>query len=142
MRDLVTSSTLLVALSLLAAACSSGEPDARTDDGGRTPEPPSATTAPADESLGETARYVVDGDTVLVNNELCGVSRTRMGPETLGKFVSRVTYSGPNEEFRGKTLLFNQCCAMCLDRFPKRWADDPDEILAFHGLAGQLAKSP
>ena len=84
---------------------------------------------------GEVAPYEIDGVVVRVNNRICAVSRTPMGEETLGQYVSRVRYDGPDPRFAGKTLEFNQCCPMCLDQFPQLWAEHRDEILRFHGLA-------
>ena len=94
---------------------------------------PAAPTAPAGKQ-GERAPFEIVGDVVHVNNTLCGVSRTPMGPETLGKFVSRVDYSGDDPRFKGKSLEFNQCCAMCLEKFPQLYAQDPAAVMAFHGL--------
>jgi hypothetical protein len=110
--------------------------------GGRAaaPAPTAATTGPAVPHVsdpvtrGEKAPFVVEGDVVHVNNHLCGVSRSAMGPETLGRFVSRVVYQGADPRFQGKTFEFNQCCGGCLAKFPELWAQHADEILAFHGV--------
>lgn len=86
---------------------------------------------------GEIAKPEVKGDTIYVNNKICAVSRTQMREADLGKFVSKVTYTGDNpkyKKYKGKELAFNQCCGMCLKSFPKKWSENADEILQFHGL--------
>lgn len=97
---------------------------------------PEAESAPPPTRQGERAPFVVEGDVVKVNNSLCAVSRSPMGPETLGRFVSRVEYKGADARFQGKTFEFNQCCGMCLESFPERWTRNADAILAFHGVDG------
>ncbi len=83
---------------------------------------------------GEHAPYEVQGDTVYVNNRICAYSGSLMSQEQLGRFVSNVRYDGPDEKFRGKTLVFNQCCGMCLSAFPEKWERERDSIMRFHGL--------
>ncbi len=92
----------------------------------------SASTSPA--QRGETAAWTVEGTVVHVNNHLCAVSHSPLDPQKLDAFASTVAYSGPDPRFAGKTLVFNQCCEMCIERFPAMWMKDPDAILRFHGL--------
>ncbi len=82
----------------------------------------------------EMARYEVQGDTVMVNNTICAYSRSPIGTELLGQYQSRVRYEGPIAAFRGKTLVFNQCCPMCVDAFGEKWEAERDQIMKFHGL--------
>ena len=82
----------------------------------------------------ERAPFEVDGDLVRVNNTLCATSRSPMAPDALGQFVSRVAYVGQNPAFQGRTFEFNQCCGGCVARFPTLWAENADEILAYHGV--------
>jgi hypothetical protein len=93
-------------------------------------------------SDGEVARWVADGDVVHVNNGLCAVCRSPMADNALGRFVSRVGYTGADPRFVGKTFEFNQCCAGCVDRFPEMWHERTDEILAFHGVLRAPATAP
>lgn len=86
---------------------------------------------------GEVAPYVIDGETVYVNNGLCAVSHSRLDPQNLNEFTSRVRYDGPLEAFRGKTLVFNQCCEMCIKKFPDMWEENSDKILKYHGVLPQ-----
>lgn len=129
-RMLLTTSALL-----FASACADGvAPAAPSSATGA--ETGSQTTARSGQT-GETAPYVIEGDVVKVNNRICAVSRSPMGDETLGQHVSRVRYDGPDSRFAGKTLEFNQCCPMCLDRFPQIWAERRDEIMRYHGLVAE-----
>ena len=59
---------------------------------------------------------------------------SQLAEKDLGRFESRVVYDGPIERFRGKTLVFNQCCAMCIQSFPTKWAVERDQIMAKFGL--------
>ena len=104
-----------------------------------SPLPPKEETSAAEKpaSPGEKAPFRVEGSIVKVNNRLCAVSRTRMAEGALGQFVSRVAYKGPSERFRGRIMVFNQCCAGCVQTFPKLWAERSEEILSFHGLLPQ-----
>lgn len=97
---------------------------------------PSAPVQPAQASPteGERAPFEVQGDVVKVNNRLCAVSHSPMAENTLGQFVSRVKYEGSNPKFAGKSLEFNQCCGMCIEKFPSMWAQNRDVIMKFHGL--------
>lgn len=92
------------------------------------------TAPPPDPNAGEKAPFQIQGDVVKVNNRLCAVSHSLMAENTLGQFVSRVKYDGPDARFQGKTLEFNQCCGMCIEKFPSLWAQNREGILAFHGL--------
>lgn len=83
---------------------------------------------------GERSPFEVQGDVVKVNNRLCAVSHSPMAENTLGQFVSRVKYEGSNPKFAGKSLEFNQCCGMCIEKFPSMWAQNRDGIMKFHGL--------
>lgn len=87
--------------------------------------------------IGEKADYVVDGETVYINNRLCAVSHSRLDPQNLDEYTSRVRYDGPFEAFKGKTLVFNQCCDMCIKKFPNMWRESRDEILKYHGILPQ-----
>ncbi len=107
----------------------------RTDAQPESPASMMPSQAQTSEAAGELASYRADGDVVFVNNHICAVSGSPLDPHTLGRFVSRVRYDGPIEKFRGKTLVFNQCCAMCIESFPKKWAMERDQIMRFHGLA-------
>ncbi|QQR89798.1 MAG: hypothetical protein IPJ88_16725 [Myxococcales bacterium] len=78
--------------------------------------------------------YTVQGDVVHVNNETCAMSGSPLDKKDLGKFQSRVTYDGPVAEYQGKTLVFNQCCEMCIKNFPEKWAKERDDIMRTHGL--------
>lgn len=89
-----------------------------------------------DEALEPAAeRYEVSGDIVYVNNRHCAMSDSVIAEKDLGRFESRVTYDGPIKQFRGKTLVFNQCCANCIASFPKKWATERDQIMRKFGLA-------
>ena len=88
-------------------------------------------------TTGETAHYEIKGDTVMVNNHICAYSKSPMAKETLGTYTSKVVYKGNNPKFtkfKDKTLVFNQCCTMCLDKFPGEWKKNPEEIMTYHGL--------
>lgn len=133
------------------SACSSAEPSpARLAHGGPgdeghvhpqsdpTPTPAAASpdgVDPPTPAAGETAPFQIEGDVVHVNNSLCAASRSPMAPEALGQFVSRVEYVGQDPRFQGRTFEFNQCCGGCVARFPSLWAENADEILAFHGVS-------
>jgi hypothetical protein len=82
----------------------------------------------------ELAPYEIQGDVVLVNNRICAMSLSPMQEAQLGTHVTRVVYEGPLEKFHGKTLVFNQCCPMCVTEFPKKWAEERDQIMLYHGL--------
>ncbi len=83
--------------------------------------------------------YEVSGDVVYVNNRHCAMSDSPIAEKDIGRFESRVVYDGPIERFRGKTLVFNQCCANCIESFPKKWDEERDQIMQKLGLAqGQL----
>lgn len=69
-------------------------------------------------------------DVYYVNNRQCAMSDSPIAEKDLGRFESRVVYDGPIERFNGKTLVFNQCCSMCIESFPKKWAAERDEIMA------------
>lgn len=98
-----------------------------------TPSAP-VVVAQASSNEGERAPFEVQGDVVKVNNRLCAVSHSPMAENTLGQFVSRVKYDGSNPKFAGKSLEFNQCCGMCIEKFPSMWAQNRDGIMKFHGL--------
>lgn len=88
-------------------------------------------------NTGEISKYKIIGDTIYVNNHICASSHSPMEKEALGIFTSKVKYNGTDplfKKFKGKTLVFNQCCEGCIQAFPKQWADGAEEILAFHGL--------
>ncbi|MBT8470455.1 MAG: hypothetical protein KJN97_17045 [Deltaproteobacteria bacterium] len=74
------------------------------------------------------------GDVYHVNNRECAMSDSPIAEKDLGRFESRVVYDGPIERFKGKTLVFNQCCSMCIESFPKKWAAERDQIMAKFGL--------
>lgn len=80
------------------------------------------------------AGYDVSGDIVHVNNRQCAMSDSPIAAKDLGRFESRVQYDGPIERFRGKTLVFNQCCPNCIKSFPAKWAKDRDQIMDRFGL--------
>lgn len=75
------------------------------------------------------------GDVYYVNNRQCAISDSPIAENDLGRFESRVVYDGPIERFKGKTLVFNQCCSMCIESFPEKWAAERDQIMAKFGLA-------
>lgn len=88
-------------------------------------------------TAGETAHYEIKGGTVMVNNHICAYSKTPMAKETLGTYISKVVYKGNDPKFakfKDKTLVFNQCCTMCLDKFPEEWKKNPEAIMTYHGL--------
>ncbi|NOY27231.1 MAG: hypothetical protein GXP62_15285 [Oligoflexia bacterium] len=132
---------LPLAIAGLIAGCDTTAPDAAA-----TPAPASASapaptaqsgrtlTSTAKSADGEVAQYEIVGDTVYVHNHLCAVSHSPLADDKLDKFVSTVTYQGDDPRFKGKQMVFNQCCNMCIKRFPAMWAEDPNSILAFHGL--------
>lgn len=76
----------------------------------------------------------VVGDVYYVNNRQCAMSDSPIAEKDMGRFESRVVYDGPIEQFQGRTLVFNQCCSMCIDSFPKKWAAERDQIMAKFGL--------
>lgn len=116
----------MLALLLSSLACAGSSPVEATS---RTPIEEQAPV-----TRGETAAYTVEGDVVRVNNTRCAVSRSPLDPVKLDAFTSTVAYEGADPRFRGKKMVFNQCCAMCNERFPALWAADPDGILRYHGL--------
>lgn len=82
-------------------------------------------------------------DVYYVNNRECAMSDSPIAEKDLGRFESRVIYDGPIERFQGKTLVFNQCCSMCIESFPKKWAAERDEIMAKFVLSDvDLGDSP
>ncbi len=76
-----------------------------------------------------------ESDVYYVNNRQCAMTGSELAEKDLGLFESRVVYDGPIERFQGKTLVFNQCCSMCIESFPKKWAVERDQIMAKFGLA-------
>ena len=91
-------------------------------------------TRTAEAAAAAKVGYEVVGDVVYVNNRQCAVTGSQLAEKDLGRFESRVTYDGPIERFKGKTLVFNQCCPMCIASFPKKWAAERDEIMRKFGL--------
>lgn len=83
----------------------------------------------------EQAAYKIEGDTVFVNNTICAQMGSPLSADFMGKFTSEVYYDGPIEQFKGKKLIFNQCCEHCAGNFPKKWAAERDQIMLTHGLA-------
>lgn len=81
----------------------------------------------------DAAEQVVS-DVYYVNNRQCAMSDSPIAEKDMGRFESRVVYDGPVEKFQGKTLVFNQCCSMCIESFPKKWATERDQIMAKFGL--------
>lgn len=124
----------LTCLILWLGACSTSAPAASsaavTTSAASAPAP-----AEAAEEVGEQARWTVEGDTVHVNNHLCAVSHSPLDVKKLDKFQSRVAYTGDDPRFKGKEMVFNQCCAMCIQSFPGQWEDGSEAVLKFHGLA-------
>ena len=82
--------------------------------------------------------YEIVGEVVHVNNRQCAVTGSELADKDLGRFESRVVYDGPIARFKGKTLVFNQCCPMCIASFPKKWAAERDEIMQNFGLTELL----
>lgn len=112
-----------------------------------TPEPgaqhhhaPAATAVEAEpvslpSGVGELAPWTEQADgTILVNNRICAQSGAPMTPDFLGRYTNRVVYEGADERFHGRTLVFNQCCAACVEGFPKQWAEHQEHIMQFHGM--------
>ncbi|MBI2608425.1 MAG: hypothetical protein HYW47_02370 [Deltaproteobacteria bacterium] len=95
---------------------------------------PSQLTTQTESQEGEKAPYEIKGETVSVNNQYCAVSHSKMEKEDLGKWTNTVEYKGDNPQFKGKKLVFNQCCGGCIQRFPQMWSDEQDQIMQFHGL--------
>lgn len=95
---------------------------------------PSQSTSETQQQEGEKAPYEIKGDTILVNNQYCAVSHSKMGKEDLGKWTNTVEYKGDNPQFKDKKLVFNQCCDGCLQRFPQMWGAEQEQIMKFHGL--------
>lgn len=85
-------------------------------------------------SVGDPSAYTVEGDVVHVNNKVCAMSRSPMDEKDLGKWTSQVTYTGKHKHLDGKTLVFNQCCAMCVSQFGDKWKNESEDILKYHGL--------
>lgn len=129
---------LLAAITAGSAGCRSGGGDADAGSAQHAHVHADMTThavaAAAQPPRGERAPWRIDGDRVLVNNRVCAVSRTPMPEAGLGTYVSEVAYEGPIQVFRGKRMVFNQCCGMCVESFPTLWAAKRDEIMKFHGL--------
>lgn len=126
---------LVTLIALSALGCRAADAPAPTADEASAPQMNAAALPSAGaQTAAEQSPFVIEGDVVRVNNSICAVSRSQMAPETLGQFVSRVTYDGSNAKFRGKTFEFNQCCGGCVEKFPTQWAKDPDAILAYHGV--------
>lgn len=139
MKSLILS-FFLIAAGFMLAAC---------DPAGYQPKSPSATGEKAQAvapqaapvplgkvkaEVGEKAPFEIKGDTVYVNNRICAYSGTWMREDTLGNFISKVEYDGPDPRFKGKTLIFNQCCGGCIGAFPAKWKAERDKIMHFHGL--------
>lgn len=82
----------------------------------------------------EISQYKVEGDNVFVNNTICAQMGAPLAPEAMGMFTTAVVYDGPSEIFKGKTLIFNQCCEHCVANFPQKWAKERDQIMRTHGL--------
>ena len=95
---------------------------------------PRSTPVEIDAAEQNTAAERLVGDVYYVNNRQCAMSDSPIAEEDLGRFESRVIYDGPIERFKGKTLVFNQCCSMCIESFPKKWAAERDQIMAEFGL--------
>lgn len=87
-----------------------------------------------DFSGGEEAPYEIKGGVVYVNNAICAVSHSKIAREDRGKYTNRVTYNGPAKKFSGKTLVFNQCCPACVERFAQFWKKYQQQIMDYHGL--------
>jgi uncharacterized protein HemX len=81
----------------------------------------------------DAAEQVVS-DVYHVNNRQCAMSDAPIAEKDMGRFESRVVYDGPIERLQGKMLVFNQCCSMCIESFPKKWAAERDQIMAKFGL--------
>ena len=86
-------------------------------------------TLPNESPKAAESGYEVSGNVFYVNNRACAMSDTPIAEKDLGRFESRVTYDGPIDRFHGKTLVFNQCCANCIESFPKKWAAERDQIM-------------
>lgn len=92
---------------------------------------------PALAETGEKVTPMVMGKMVHVNNRICASSHTPMTEGSLGQFTSQVVYEGSDPryaKFKGKTLIFNQCCTDCITKFKAQWKDNPEAIMQFHGL--------
>lgn len=127
--------SLLLAIAFLA--CTSQGPRAKEkidEKSFSSMTPVAGEPAAGDSTVGEKAPYEIKGDKVHVNNELCAVSRTPMRKSQLGQYTGEVKYDGPDPKFKGKTFVFNYCCAMCQASFPEKWAAGKDEIMRYHGL--------
>lgn len=86
---------------------------------------------------GEKVTPMFMGTMMHVNNKICASSHTPMVENDIGKFTSTVVYSGSNPKFikfKGKTLIFNQCCSDCIEKFKTQWKENPEAIMEFHGL--------
>ncbi len=92
------------------------------------------TEASEETGVGEHAPYVIDDEMVYVNNQLCAVSHSALLKHEVGKYSSRVEYDGDYPLFKGKTLIFNQCCEKCVNAFPEKWKRERDHVLRYHGL--------
>lgn len=116
----------LLVLSVGAAVAVGGALWTRAGSRGGAPEVEAAQRADAAEQAINEVYYV--------NNRQCAMSDSPIAEKDMGRFESRVVYDGPIERFQGKTLVFNQCCSMCIESFPKKWAAERDEIMAKFGL--------
>jgi len=87
------------------------------------------------------AAHEAVSDVYYVNNRQCAMSDSPIAEQDMGRFESRVVYDGPIKRYQGKTLVFNQCCPMCITSFPKKWAEERDQIMAKFGLAEAHAEN-
>ena len=91
-------------------------------------------------ALAETGEKVTPmdmGNMVHVNNKICASSHTRMDAKDVGKFTSKVVYRGSDPKYakyKGKKLIFNQCCTDCIIKFKTQWKENPEAIMEYHGL--------
>lgn len=128
---------LLALLPILAGAVMAGVLFLRPVQQVSAPPAPQFAAEPSNLPVGvrERAAYKIEGDTVLVNNTICAQMGSPLSADFMGKFTSEVFYDGPIEQFKGKKLIFNQCCEHCAGNFPKKWATERDQIMLTHGLA-------
>ena len=127
---------LLFAVLVVGVACTR----TTTEESEAVPPTPQQSTLPP--GVGELAPYRIEGDVVYVNNRICAVSHSPLREGQLDRYQSRVVYDGPDPRFRGKTLVFNQCCPMCIQTFPELWRQHRDRIMRYHGLIVDPVTTP
>ena len=125
----------LFCIILLVGCGSTSQPSPASTSTPVTEVPPAAAPAAfVALKAGEPAAWTEEAGVIRVNNRLCAVSHSPLDPAKLSAYTSTVDYTGTDPRVQGKRMVFNQCCEMCIEKFPAMWASDPDAVLQFHGL--------